>query len=152
VNHPAPQLHGEAAPRFTLRRSKRLTHDLEFQGVYDARMKKTGNFLMLWAVPNSHASWRLGLSVSKRIGAANVRVRCKRLIREAFRVAQHDLPLIDGRCLDVIASVRTAKDISLAAVGSEIRHLAAQLCEEWKRRQKRKARQEDPPRLEGGAP
>jgi hypothetical protein len=77
---------------------------------------------------------------------------CRRCGDDDLRRHHHGPRQADGRCLDVVASVRTAKDISLAAVGTEIRQLAAQLCEEWKRRQKRKARQEDPPRLEGGAP
>jgi ribonuclease P protein component len=150
LNHDAPQLPASVPPRFTLRRSKRLTHDLEYQSVYDGRMKKTGTFLMLWAIPNQLKTWRLGLSVSKRIGAANVRVKCKRLIRESFRTSQHTLPLFDDHGLDVIVSVRTAQNISLEGVERDLCSLAAQLCEELKRRQKRKARQEEP-RTDGSA-
>jgi hypothetical protein len=77
-------------------------------------------------------------------------VKCKRLIRESFRTSQHTLPLFDDHGLDVIVSVRTAQNISLEGVERDLCSLAAQLCEELKRRQKRKARQEEP-RTDGSA-
>lgn len=92
---------------------------------------------MLWAIPNGRPAWRLGLAVSSRAGHATIRVRCKRLIREAFRQAQHDLPLLEGQGCDAIVGVRDARGISFAIVDAELRQLASQAVDEWTRRRRR---------------
>jgi ribonuclease P protein component len=114
-----------------------LCHDLEFQAVHAGKMRKQGRFLMLWAIPNGRPSWRLGLAVSSRAGHAAVRVRCKRLIREAFRQAQHDLPLLEAQGFDAIVGVRDARGICFATVDAELRQLASQAADEWARRRRR---------------
>jgi RNase P protein component len=66
-----------------------------------------------------------------------IRVRCKRLIREAFRQAQHELPLLEGQGFDAIVGVRDARVITLALVDAELRALATEARDEWARRRRR---------------
>jgi ribonuclease P protein component len=134
TSDPAP------TPRLTLGRTRRLTHNREYQAVYAGRMKKPGRFLMLWAVPGENPSWRLGLSVSSRVGGATIRVRCKRLIREAFRHLQHEFPTLDDRGFDAVVGVRTAEGITLEAVKQELASLATQTRDEWAKRRRRAAK------------
>ena len=74
-------------------RSRRLTHAREYQGVYGYRLRAVRGPMTVSIRPNDLPHWRLGLAVSRQAGTAVARNRAKRLTREAFRHAQHDLPL-----------------------------------------------------------
>jgi ribonuclease P protein component len=122
-------------PRLTFGRAKRLTHNLEFDAVYAGRVKRVGKLMQIWAVPSTGATWRLGLSVGKRIGPAHDRVRCKRVLREAFRLCQHDLPqLADGIGLDLVISVKNGAKLTVEGVRLELLELGTKLRDEWQRR------------------
>ena len=70
-----------------------MTHAREYQGVYAYRLRAVRGPMTLSIRPNDLPHWRLGLAVSRRAGTAVARNRAKRLTREAFRHAQHGLPL-----------------------------------------------------------
>jgi len=82
--------------RFTFPRRLRLTHDRDYRAVYAGKMRKPIGPLVVHAVPNGRPYPRLGLSVGKVVGSAVARNRVKRLIREAFRLSQHQLPRLEG--------------------------------------------------------
>jgi ribonuclease P protein component len=96
---------------YTFRPRHRLRHAREFQAVYGSRLRKNKGPLVLFARPNELDHPRLGLSVGKAAGPATVRNRIKRLIRESFRLLQHDLPRWNDdtgrvRSYDFIVNVR----------------------------------------------
>jgi ribonuclease P protein component len=76
-------------------RAHRLSGRRAFAAVFDARQKTARGPLVIFRRPNELGHPRLGLSVSGRVGNAVRRHRIKRLLREAFRLLQHDLPACD---------------------------------------------------------
>jgi ribonuclease P protein component len=77
----------------------RLLRASDFEQVFKARNSKADQWIILYGAANGLAHARLGLAVSKRIGGAVQRNRWKRLVREAFRLTQHELPPLDLVCI-----------------------------------------------------
>jgi ribonuclease P protein component len=70
----------------------RLAKRRQFDAVYRGGAKTAVGPLVAWAVPNDLGHWRLGLAVSRRVGTAPARNRLRRLLRESFRLLQHEMP------------------------------------------------------------
>jgi ribonuclease P protein component len=137
--------------RTTLPPSRRLSLDRDYDAVYAAKMRKSAGGVTVWTRPNGLAFHRLGLSVGKRAGKAHDRVHIKRLIREAFRLNQHDLAHGAGRH-DIVVSARGADGLTLESCASAMIDLVAQADREWSKRQETKRRNEigtEPRRHEG---
>lgn len=81
-----------ASPRHRFTKSQKLRRPVEFKRVYDGGAKAGDDRLLVFALRNDDRVTRVGLSVSKKHGSAVKRNRIKRLLREAFRLGQHDLP------------------------------------------------------------
>lgn len=60
--------------------------------MYGPRQSRSRGPITLYAIPNHGSFPRLGLSIGRRVGAAVRRNAIKRRLREAFRLAQSDLP------------------------------------------------------------
>lgn len=116
--------------RYTLGRTRRLTHAREFQAVYGSRCRKAIGPLVVHGKPNGLDHPRLGLSVGRKVGNAVVRNRLKRLIREAFRLMQHDFP----RGYDLIVVIRPHATLNLAAYQHLLHKAARQIHQEWDKR------------------
>ena len=65
---------------------------LDFARVYEQGSRVSDAVLLVTAARNDEPHTRIGLSVSKRCGNAVHRNRWKRLIREAFRLSQAEMP------------------------------------------------------------
>lgn len=78
--------------RFGLSKSQRLRKSREFERVYRLKQRAGDEHLLLFGAKNDSGRTRFGVSVSKKHGNAVRRNRLKRLLREAFRLEQHELP------------------------------------------------------------
>jgi len=116
---------------FPYARKHRLQHALQFDAVYAAKVKDARGPLTIFAIPNDLAHPRLGLSVGRRVGIAPKRNRIKRLLREAFRLMQHDLP----RGYDVVVSVRPHEVPTLADYQRMMSASLVRLHNTWSKRE-----------------
>ncbi len=77
----------------------RLLKPANFERVMQGRASATDALMRMYGMANDLGHPRLGLVVSRRIGNAPTRNSWKRALREAFRLAQHELPACDLVCL-----------------------------------------------------
>ena len=74
----------------------RLRSKLQFDALYAGGKRIDDRFFGLRVKPNGLAHPRIGLAVAvKTAGGGVARNRARRLIRESFRLAQHELPAVD---------------------------------------------------------
>lgn len=78
--------------RFTLPRTTRVRARGDYDRIFALRRSAADARLIVYAAPNDAGAARMGIAVSRRLGSAVVRSRYKRLLREAFRLSQHELP------------------------------------------------------------
>lgn len=81
--------------------------------MYGARCKASRGPVSLYALQNALEHPRLGLSIGKRVGNAVARNRFKRLLRESFRLVQHDLPRWEGGRFDYVVSLHPHEELPL---------------------------------------
>lgn len=114
---------------FRFPRRMRLAGARQFQAVYESGVRKHVGPLIVYAVRNELPHLRLGLSVSRRVGNAVTRHRIKRLLREAFRLSQTDLP--GG--YDVAVRVRPHETLALNEYIDCLRRAIIALDERYKK-------------------
>jgi ribonuclease P protein component len=110
--------------RFTFPARLRIKHTADFARAYREGSRARGSVLVVVARPNGLDHPRVGLSVGRAIWRGAVqRNRLKRILREAFRLEQRELPA--GFDLVLIpAAPRIEPD--LASARSELVRLAKQ--------------------------
>ena len=109
-------------PRLTFPASHRMKTPAEFERCYARKKSASDGVLVVYACENELPHPRLGCSVSKKVGGAVARNRYKRLFREAFRLAQHELPA----GVDLILIPRPGPEPTLNAVKASLVKLARQ--------------------------
>ena len=112
----------------------RLVRTRDFDAVYQARVRAVAGPLVVWAAPNDVGHPRLGLAVSRRVGSAPVRNRIKRLVRESFRLLQHELSERMGG-YDLVVSVRPHRPAAQAQYQRALNKAIEALERSWCSRQ-----------------
>lgn len=78
--------------RLKFSRDQRLQHAWEFERTRrEGQRLVKGCLILNWRFSDDQTTSRLGVVTSKKIGNAVVRSRARRLLREVFRLHQHEL-------------------------------------------------------------
>ncbi len=117
-------------------RSRRLTGEGTFGEVMSGRAKVLTPYFAAHTNPTPRAYSRLGLSVSRKVGKANVRNHIKRMLREAFRLGS---PAWDAP-YDVVLIVKPHLPLELVQYRNALDGALAELHALWMKRQERKNR------------
>ncbi|MFL6247471.1 MAG: ribonuclease P protein component [Thermoanaerobaculia bacterium] len=96
------RLRSEALPK-----SRRLAKRPEFVRVYETGRKHFSRYAVLFFAGNDLQNSRIGITVTKKVGKANIRNRLKRWTREVYRRQREPLGL-DARALDIVVNVKPA--------------------------------------------
>jgi ribonuclease P protein component len=75
-----------------LLRVTRLRKRAVFRKVYEEGRFVANSMMTFHFMPNPEQSRRIGFSAGKRLGGAVVRNRCKRRLRECYRLHQYEMP------------------------------------------------------------
>jgi ribonuclease P protein component len=74
----------------------KLTRAEDYRAILGARWRLSGPVSLVRVLPNNRPLPRLGLIVSRKVARRAVdRNRYKRLVREAFRAAHSQMPMVD---------------------------------------------------------
>ena len=106
--------------------SRRLRSSRDFARIYELKQRAGDRFILIFAARNNLGSTRIGLSVSKKHGNSIARHRIRRLIREAYRQVQHQVP--EGLDLICIPRAHTGAGLidfqeSFIRLGQRLKHL-----------------------------
>jgi ribonuclease P protein component len=108
---------------FRIKKTQRIRRSQDFARVYDEKQRAGDEHLLVFGLRNELGITRFGLSVSKKHGGAVKRARLKRLLREAFRLSQHELPA----GLDLVLIPRQNSGATLADYRESLQRSARKL-------------------------
>lgn len=117
---------GVSLKRFSFPKSKRLVSNEQFKAVLARRLRVSNGLLALFIAENDCEYPRVGISISKSCGNAVVRNRLKRLLREAFRQSQEEIPAGFDYLL-MISPKELKKSRSLPAESAKLKEAVKEL-------------------------
>ena len=111
-----------------LPKGERLRKPAEFRRVYEKGKRFDGRFVTVFILPSETESQRVGITASKKISTkAHDRNRCKRLLRETFRLSKAELALFDTKFDWVLNARRSLLQVKLESPLAEFRQIIAKV-------------------------
>lgn len=123
------RLRSEALPR-----QRRLAKRPEFVRVYETGRKQFSRYAVLFFAGNDLQHSRIGITVTRKVGKANIRNRLKRWTREVYRRQRGALGL-DAPALDIVVNVKPgAVDATFEDFTRELTRALARIVSDAARR------------------
>jgi ribonuclease P protein component len=105
---PAPGQGSSKIVGLSFPKRNRLLSRPEFLACYDGGRRLNSRHFIAYVLPHGQGSWRLGLAVTRKVGSAVSRNRIKRVLREFFRLHQHEL----SELMDIVVVPKRHVDAS----------------------------------------
>jgi ribonuclease P protein component len=138
--------------RKRFRRSQRLSGQGVFKTVIDARARADEGVIALHTMPGATPVTRIGISIGRRVGCAAKRNRIKRLLREAYRLSQHDFARTAPGPYDIVVVVKPHEPLALEEYRRRLAAALATLHAVWTKRAHRRTASADTPAASADTP
>ena len=114
------------AAEFGFPKCRRLLTAAEFEAVFAAPQVSSDRYFTVLMRSNDRGHPRLGLAIAKRrIRKATARNRLKRIVRESFRLNQHQLPAADFVVMAKPAAATAQRDVLWESLARHWQRLSA---------------------------